>query len=83
MKIKSKVQMFKLECKQIKKGERAGQSFYLVNLIDDNDILEIMIFDNPNLINKLMKVQKFQEINCEFEVRQNNGNTRLSLVDIV
>ena len=83
MKIKSKVQMFKLECKQIKKGERAGQSFNVLSLIDGDDILEIMIFDNPDLINKLMKIQKFQEFTGDFEVTQNNGNTRLNLVNIV
>lgn len=83
MKIKGKVQMFKLECKEIKKGDNAGRQFYVLSVIDDNDILEIMIFDNPNLINKLMKTQKFQEFTGEFEVKQNNGNTRLNILDLV
>ena len=71
------------EQKTITKGERAGQSFYIVKFLAGFDTLEFMLFnDNPELLAKVLKSNQLEKFSAKFGITQNSGNTRLSLVDL-
>lgn len=72
------------EQKQITKGEKAGQTFYIVKVLSGFDTLEIMIFnDDAELLSKVLKANAFEKFNASLGITQNSGNTRLSLVDLL
>lgn len=72
------------EQKQITRGEKAGQSFYIVKVLSGFDTLEIMIFDNDaELLSKILKANAFDKFTCTLGITQNSGNTRLSLIDLL
>ena len=83
MEFEKEVSYVGLEEKKIGKGERAGQSFYILKLINLNDTYEVMIFDNPTLVQKFLNMQRFQEILCRFKLSQNNGNLKLQIIDVL
>ena len=81
--VKSEVTFQGYEQKQITKGDKAGQTFYIVKVLSGFDTLEVMIFnDNADLLGKVLKAIPFEKYNAEFGITQNSGNTRLSLVDL-
>lgn len=81
--VKSDVTFQGYEQRQIKSGERAGQSYYVVKVMSGFDTLELMIFnDNGDLLGKILKATPFQKYTAELGITQNSGNTRISLVDL-
>lgn len=67
----------------IKKGDNAGNTYYVVKLLLGFDTLEFRYFENDaNLISKLLKTEPFEKIDCVLGISQNSGNTKLSLIDI-
>lgn len=81
--VKTDVTFQGYEQKSITKGDKAGQTYYVVKFLSGFDTLEIMIFDNnADLISKILKATAFQKYNATLGIVQNSGNTRLSLVDL-
>lgn len=83
MEFEKEVNYLGYEEKKIGKGERAGQSFYIIKFICLNDTYEVMIFDNPVLVEKFVNLDRFQEVILRLKITQNNGNTKLSVLDLV
>lgn len=83
MEFEKEVNYVGLEEKKIGKGERAGQSFYILKLIYLNDPYEVTIFDNPTLVQKFLNMQRFQEMLCRFKVSQKNGELKLHILDVL
>lgn len=83
MEFEKDVNYLGIEEKKISKGERAGQSFFILKFICLNDTYEIMLFDNPILVGKFANLQRFQEVILRLKVTQNNGNVKLSVLDLV
>ncbi len=82
MEVEREVQYLGLDEKRITKGEKVGQSFFILKFICLNDVFEVMIFDNPVLVGKLSTLQRFQEFIVTLKITQNNGNLKWNIVDV-
>ena len=84
MEIEKDVDFLGLDVKKITKGEREGQVFYILKFICGTDSFECMIFDNPELVDKLKGLQRYQSLILRFNLRQdNNGYLRWNILDAV
>lgn len=67
----------------IKKGDNAGNQYYIVKILVGFDTLEFRYYDNDaNLISKFLKIEPMSKVNCCLGITQNSGNTKLSILDI-
>ena len=82
MEFDREVQYLGLEEKKIKSGERAGQSFYILKFICLNDSFEIMIFDDPDLVQKVSNLTRFQDFIVTIKLTQNNGLIKWNLIEV-
>lgn len=72
------------EQKKIGKGERAGQIFYVVRFIVENDTIEVLVFsDRSDIISTILKAEKYEKMIATFKISQNSGNTKLELLELV
>lgn len=76
------LQFIVLQQKKISKGEKAGQTFYVARFFADIDTVEFIIFDNTNLINKLLSMQKMQDCVCKIGISQFDGKWKVDLKDV-
>lgn len=84
MRFDCKVDFLGFDQKKIVKGEKAGQTFYIVRFIVDNDTIEVLIFsDRADLITTVLKAEKYEHMLGTFKITQNSGNTKLELLDLV
>ena len=82
MEVERELEYLGLEEKKITKGERVGQSFYILKFICLTDSYEVMIFDNVSLVAKLMNLQRYQPFIGTLKLVQNDGKWRVNLIDI-
>lgn len=85
MKFNAKLQFLNIEQKVIKDGKNAGKMYSQVKLFDieDNEIFDISIFDNPILVDKLLKLEPHKEYNFVIRVKKSGYNAKLELIDKV
>lgn len=82
MEVERDVQFLGIEEKKITKGDKAGQTFYIVKFICLNDSFEIMVFDNPELVQKIQGLTRFQDFIITLKLTQNSGNLKWNLVGV-
>ena len=83
MEVEQEVDFLGVQEMKISKGERAGQIFYIVKVIFLNESFEFIVFDNPTLINKLMKMERYKPFIARFKITSNKGNWRVNLIDVL
>lgn len=84
MEFDAKVDFLGFEQKTIKKGDKAGQMFYVVRFVCGNDTIEVMIFsDRADLITTILKAERYQHMLAHFKLTENSGNLKLSLLELV
>lgn len=67
----------------IRKGDNAGNTYYVVKLLLGFDTLEFRYYDNDaNLIQKFLKIEPFSKVDATIGITQNSGNTKLNILDI-
>lgn len=77
------IQFISVEQRMISKGEKTGQIFSIVKFLSGIDMYECMIFDNPNLITKLLKCERYKRYTAIVSLSQVKGTLKLSMKDIV
>ena len=82
MEVDKEVQYLGIEEKKITKGEKAGQTFYIIKFICLNDSFEIMVFDNPELVQKIYGLTRFQDFIITLKITQNSGNLKWNIVGV-
>lgn len=69
---------------KIRKGDKAGQPYYIVRFNKGFDNLECKLYDiEPELLQKLLKLEELKKYNVCFGISQSSGNTYLNLVDLL
>lgn len=76
------IQFISVDQRMISKGERTGQIFSILKFLSGVDMYECMIFDNPSLVTKLLKCERYKPYNVLLSLSQNKGILRLSIKDI-
>lgn len=85
MKFNAKLQFLNIEQKTVKNGNNVGKLYSQVKLFDteDNEIFDVSIFDNPILVDKLLKLESHKEYNFVIRVKKSGYNAKLELIDKV